>query len=543
MNKVVKRILVILLSAVLVVGAIFGGLSALNIARKNPVNVYELSNFAMTDYWGDTSNSYGEVTTDNLQNVYISETQIVTDIYVTEGQKVSVGDPLLKFDTTLSDIALERAQNNVEKLRLSLENAKAELEVIKRMVPHYSVLITPENIPSDTVSLDTPFYLGGHGTLEEPHCFMWGQEDMLSDGFLKSFYEVAKAKREEEEAMKPSDPTEPIEETGEAEDIPETENPEVEEEPKEKGFYLFFMIREENKIDGIIQSQFGIYLVEKDGELVFRPYQSMVPAKYQYEYIPQEPYYEEHGSMYTSSEIARMRSEKEKEIADLDISLKSAEVELKQMEEEVNNGMIVSRVDGYVQNLISTEEAMMFGTPLMCVTDGGGYYINVSLSELEMSTVQVGQTVSVSSWETGTYCEGTITEISEFPATNYDSWGGGNNNVTYYPFVVYVDGSNQLREGSYVSVSYEVMETDTDCFYLEKPFIRTENGKSFVYVRNENGLLEQRILKVGKTIWGSYVQVFDGITIDDYIAFPYGRDVKDGAKTKEATIDEFYSMY
>lgn len=547
MNKILKKILIIVLCVVVAVGAVFGGLTALNATRRKPVDVYQVQDFAMTEYWGDTSESYGIVTTDNLQNVYLSETQKVVEVFVEEGQKVSVGDPLLRFDTTLSDIALERAQNNVEKMKLSLEDAKKELEVISRMVPHYTVLVTPENKPSTTVPMETPAYLGGEGTLEQPHTFLWGEEDVFSADFLNAFYAIALQKRQEQEALNPTEPSEPVQ----SEELPpeETESPEnpeekPEEPEKEKGFYLCFMIRQENKTDGIIQNVFGLYLMEQDGKIVFRPYSAMVPQQWQYEYVPQEPYYEEYGSMYTAAEIARMRSEKEKEIADLDISLKTAEVELRQMEDEVNNGIVLSKVDGYVQNLISEDEAMMMGMPLMRVTDGGGYFITVSLSELEMSSVHIGQSVSVSSWETGTYCEGVIQEISTFPAPDNGNYRGeGNTNVTYYPFVVYVDGTNTLREGSYVSVSYEAAEENVGGFYLEKPFVRTENGRSYVFVRNSAGVLEERTVKTGKNLWGSYVQVLDGITVNDFIAFPYGRDVKNGAKTNQATVNDFYAMY
>ena len=31
------------------------------------------------------------------------------------------------------------------------------------------------------------------------------------------------------------------------------------------------------------------------------------------------------------------------------------------------------------------------------------------------------------------------------------------------------------------------------------------------------------------------------MTLDDNIAFPYGKDVKDGAKVKYASIDELYN--
>ena len=51
------------------------------------MNVYSVSDFAMTNYWGDTSSTNGMVTTDKLQKIYVSSTQTVSKVYVTEGQK------------------------------------------------------------------------------------------------------------------------------------------------------------------------------------------------------------------------------------------------------------------------------------------------------------------------------------------------------------------------------------------------------------------------------------------------------------------------
>ena len=44
-----------------------------------------------------------------------------------------------------------------------------------------------------------------------------------------------------------------------------------------------------------------------------------------------------------------------------------------------------------------------------------------------------------------------------------------------------------------------------------------------------------------RDLWGSYTQIRGGLTVDDYVAFPYGRDVKPGAATVEATADQLYS--
>ena len=75
---------------------------------------------------------------------------------------------------------------------------------------------------------------------------------------------------------------------------------------------------------------------------------------------------------------------------------------------------------------------------------------------------------------------------------------------------------------------------------LDRAFVRTENGVSYVY-KDDNGVLKKQILKVGGNVNSGYsVLVTGGITREDKIAFPYGDDVADGVKTKEVSADEMY---
>ena len=62
----------------------------------------------------------------------------------------------------------------------------------------------------------------------------------------------------------------------------------------------------------------------------------------------------------------------------------------------------------------------------------------------------------------------------------------------------------------------------------------------YANVEDEDGKLEQRWIQTGRDLWGSYTQIRGGLTVDDYVAFPYGRDVKPGAATVEATADQLY---
>ena len=106
---------------------------------------------------------------------------------------------------------------------------------------------------------------------------------------------------------------------------------------------------------------------------------------------------------------------------------------------------------------------------------------------------------------------------------------------------MFVDESASLQENEYVDISYQSSGEEGGGFYLENQFIRTENGRSFVYLRNKDGRLEQRTVQTGRDLYGAYTEIRGGISMDDYVAFPYGKDVEDGAKTNESTMDEFYS--
>ena len=133
-NKTKKIILIVTLIAV-VLGA--GGGAWYWFSQKNaePVYVFPFSFVGMTEYWGDNQESHGPVSTDKIQTVYISDTQEGTEIAVKQGDQVKKGDLLMSFDTTLSDLALERKRLDVEKLKLQLEDAKKRLKEIRSMKP------------------------------------------------------------------------------------------------------------------------------------------------------------------------------------------------------------------------------------------------------------------------------------------------------------------------------------------------------------------------------------------------------------------------
>ena len=146
---------------------------------SEPVYVYPFEYLGMTEYWGDSQESYGPVTTDRIQTIFLSDTQTVTEVLVQQGDTVKKGDVLMTFDTTLSDLALERKRLDVEKLKLQLQDAQKELRQINSMKP--MVIPTYDEEPEEDenlgASLGAPYRISEHkdydGSSKEKALVLW----------------------------------------------------------------------------------------------------------------------------------------------------------------------------------------------------------------------------------------------------------------------------------------------------------------------------------------------------------------------------------
>jgi hypothetical protein len=176
--------------------------------------------------------------------------------------------------------------------------------------------------------------------------------------------------------------------------------------------------------------------------------------------------------------------------------------------------------------------------PIVKVSGGGGFYVEGSVNELEKDKLTIGQEVTVNDWRSGMTYTGTVESIGDFPVQ--DGWNGmGNPNASYYPFKVFIDGSADLQAGNHVSVVYSASQGEHG-IYLQNPFVRTEQGKSYVFILGSDGKLEKRYVTTGKSLWGSYTEIISGLTEEDLIAFPYGKNVKPGVAAQEGDLSNLY---
>ena len=241
------------------------------------------------------------------------------------------------------------------------------------------------------------------------------------------------------------------------------------------------------------------------------------------------------GSTYTAEELAQAIADKKLEIQKLKLDERQAKLKLKNYNKQMEESTVVSAVDGYVKSINGSGE-----DAYMVVDSENGLYVKTTVSELDLADVAVDQVVNCSSWDTGAQFTAKITEIDAFPSSEdgSDNYYGssGNVNSSSYPVLAVVDEdtAENLSEYESVSVTFpSTTVTDTGAIYLEKAYIRAENGQSYVYIADENEKLKKQYIRTGGTVWG-YVEVKQGLSTDDQIAFPYGKTVKEGAAVKLA---------
>ncbi len=239
----------------------------------------------------------------------------------------------------------------------------------------------------------------------------------------------------------------------------------------------------------------------------------------------------------TVDELKKDLAEKESDLKELQIDKKSAELELEKLQKAKDQATILATINGVVTTIGDLENPPTDGSAFMEISGAEGLYIKGAVSELLLDQIEVGQEISANSWSDGQTYPAKITEISEYPSDNSGGYyGEGNPNVSYYSFTAYMEESTGLSNGDYVDLS--IMPVDSkesaNSLYIEKAYVRTENGKSYVLKAGEDDRLVKQYVQTGKTIYGSAVEIKAGLKDDDRIAFPYGKTAKEGVKAVDS---------
>lgn len=573
MSKKLKRVIITAVCVVGVCGAVWGGLTIARNAQRGDVNVYAVNDFAMTNYWGDTSNTSGMVTTDKLQKIYISQSQTVKKVWVKEGDSVKKGTALVSYDSTLTQATVERAKIDYDRQTENLEVMKNELELLKKaknketLQAEYDKL--EKELAEEIAKLDKEGGYKPDEPIEEGKLEVKGATGNSENAPL--YYQIKSTTLLNDQTLKGI--------------LTALKRPTPMGTTTTVSTYVVLVYREGDKMGGEPVSR-GLVITEtftpdstgetsttpgEGGETSTTPVEGggesgsgTVKLSFRFcdltGYVDPERTYSSDKYKELTRKIAQIQElldasmtqldlnkailEKAQAVKEQEVNLKVAKLKLDKKLAELGDGNVYAEFDGTVKTVRDPDEAYNNSEAVVELSGGGGYYVTGTLSEMDLGSVQVGDSVSISSWMTGAACEGTIVSIDDYPTSNGNNWGDGNSNVSYYPFKVFVTEDANLQPNDYVDIQYQKdtsAEESGSSLYLESMFIRTDNGKSYVMAQGEDGRLEQRWVQTGRDLWGSYTQIRGGLTIDDYVAFPYGRDVVEGAHTQEATADQLYN--
>ena len=231
-------------------------------------------------------------------------------------------------------------------------------------------------------------------------------------------------------------------------------------------------------------------------------------------------------------------------VSSLKLDIEESNLNITKLENKVKNKLVTSKLDGTVAYIGDEATGSYNGDAFLKVKSKDGFYVTGTVSELMRDQMKEGTLLQCTSYDSGSF-EAKVLNVSDYPvdsSNNFYYGGDSNPNVSYYTFNAEItDQSLQFTDQDYVTISLKSNKLSKGSLVVMKAFIRTENGTSYVY-KDVKGTLKKQQITVGSIVnSGYYAVVTSGLKSDDLLAFPYGDAVKEGAKTKEVTLDDMYN--
>ena len=218
------------------------------------------------------------------------------------------------------------------------------------------------------------------------------------------------------------------------------------------------------------------------------------------------------------------------DLKEAELNLKAKEAEIAHSESILENVEVKSPVTGRVQS-ISENGMDNYGNPLAYITiqQSGSYRVKGMLGELQRGGLMEGSRMKiVSRTDDGVFWLGTVTLVDyENPSqgSQYDMYYGVSSDEmtasSKYPFYVELDGTDGLMLGQHVYMELDAGAEETSGISVSSAFIAyEEDGSAYVWAENRNKL-EKRLVTVGEyNPMNDTMEVLEGLTEEDFIAFP-----------------------
>ena len=555
----------------------------LNSTNKIDVNSVSTLN---TGYWDNPSTSTGFVSNSDTQSVLYDASKTITQVFVQEGQQVNAGDPLLSYDLTTLQSAVDTSQLDVEKAQNAITLAEHELKKLLNTTPIPDVVEEPEiqdhtpaplpGVPAKDGNGFYPYVLSLSQAEKNFTAYKIYYASTTSEAPEKGPHEEASLWKEERETKESNntcwywieytytdgstnayDPKDVVEYYSDKQQIPNKEiflagtkqNPYVFKLSEKQGFVYGKLFLDNANLNQYLR--FDVYT--NDGEIdsswlvrcnKFTTKQSMnegdmysvishTKEEQKYVEVEQKPS-QDISSGYTEIELAKAIRDKKQELKTLDLDLRKAKLSLSENKALLNDGIVRAKRSGIVRNIKDLSNPIQDGSAFLEVATGQGTYIKGSISELMLNQIKVGDTISAYCWTSGETFDAKIQSIDTVPSSNSNYNGSGNPNVSYYGFEAYAKDASKIQAGEYLELTFNLSSDTTSSIWLSKAYVKQEGNKYYV-LKDVHGKLKKQYVTVGKIVWGDTMEIKDGLSDTDYIAFAYIKNAKEGVKTQKSS--------
>lgn len=555
----------------------------LNSTNKIDVNSVSTLN---TGYWDNPSTSTGFVSNSDTQSVLYDASKTITQVFVQEGQQVNAGDPLLSYDLTTLQSAVDTSQLDVEKAQNAITLSEHELKKLLNTTPIPDVVEEPEiqdhtpaplpGVPAKDGNGFYPYVLSLSQAEKNFTAYKIYYASTTSEAPEKGPHEEASLWKEERETKESNntcwywieytytdgstnayDPKDVVEYYSDKQQIPNKEiflvgtkqNPYVFKLSENQGFVYGKLFLDNANLNQYLR--FDVYT--NDGEIdsswlvrcdKFTTKQSMnegdmysvishTKEEQKYVEVEQKPS-QDISSGYTEIELAKAIRDKKQELKTLDLDLRKAKLSLSENKALLNDGIVRAKRSGIVRNIKDLSNPIQDGSAFLEVATGQGTYIKGSISELMLNQIKVGDTISAYCWTSGETFDAKIQSIDTVPSSNSNYNGSGNPNVSYYGFEAYAKDASKIQAGEYLELTFNLSSDTTSSIWLSKAYVKQEGNKYYV-LKDVHGKLKKQYVTVGKIVWGDTMEIKDGLSDTDYIAFAYSKNAKEGVKTQKSS--------
>lgn len=555
----------------------------LNSTNKIDVNSVSTLN---TGYWDNPSTSTGFVSNSDTQSVLYDASKTITQVFVQEGQQVNAGDPLLSYDLTTLQSAVDTSQLDVEKAQNAITLAEHELKKLLNTTPIPDVVEEPEiqdhtpaplpGVPAKDGNGFYPYVLSLSQAEKNFTAYKIYYASTTSEAPEKGPHEEASLWKKERETKESNntcwywieytytdsstnayDPKDVVEYYSDKQQIPNKEiflagtkqNPYVFKLSEKQGFVYGKLFLDNANLNQYLR--FDVYT--NDGEIdsswlvrcdKFTTKQSMnegdmysvishTKEEQKYVEVEQKPS-QDISSGYTEIELAKAIRDKKQELKTLDLDLRKAKLSLSENKALLNDGIVRAKRSGIVRNIKDLSNPIQDGSAFLEVATGQGTYIKGSISELMLNQIKVGDTISAYCWTSGETFDAKIQSIDTVPSSNSNYNGSGNPNVSYYGFEAYAKDASKIQAGEYLELTFNLSSDTTSSIWLSKAYVKQEGNKYYV-LKDVHGKLKKQYVTVGKIVWGDTMEIKDGLSDTDYIAFVYSKNAKEGVKTQKSS--------